>query len=85
MELAVALIAAIKGLSATTSTGLLEELKRVCSPLFDFGSCSLVECHRPPHDPAPTPLGFGGRGLTPLWGWGLRLHPAGVLGAPMGC
>ena len=76
MELAVALIAAIKGLSATTSTGLLEELKRVCSPLFDFGSCSLVECHRPPHDPAPTPpqtpAGWGlGAGVSPRSGVGV--------------
>lgn len=33
---------AIEVLSATMSTGSLEELKRACSPLFDFESCSLV-------------------------------------------
>ena len=35
-------LAAIEALSTTMSTGLLEELKRVCSSLFDFESCSLV-------------------------------------------
>lgn len=34
--------AAIEFLSATTSAGSFEELKKVCSPLFSFESCSLV-------------------------------------------